>query len=453
MKNTHDPNMIFDFLRQNPYHMEAAYDIGEFFRLKGDYKQANGLMEQVLFLYEESFSYEFSKILHEPNADVCLSYDHNNYAKCFFNCLIKFVDNLGKKGCYKAALEFNKFLLKLNPIQYPKGALLCLDFNTLCARDYDYLPFFIGNFCKEIYKSQTKSIIYLPNMIYSLALSKFSKIIFPKESQKKAQDSVIDPTSAMRITDQEFDLATKIALDHLNSSHNTLLMLSILLYPSLIHELITKNEFHKQNLTKSFFSDWQKRPWKEILDHKLFTSKNSYYYSFLQLQNDHDSEGLQKIIEIYLERSKIVWNNNDVNQWVRACVGFVINKIESGFNYDEFIEGLCSMEATHGKSLPFSLGRYKHLTKHNFSDYNERLDLNNIPDVGAQGGVMNQGPPQGYVPVNTNGNLLSVVLQSLLPWYYLPQNQQQGGQQIPLNEEFENLDLLDDEDIDPANFN
>jgi len=48
--------------------------------------------------------------------------------------LLKFTDILGKKGCYRAALEFNKFLVKLNPSEDPVGGLLSLDYNSLSSK-------------------------------------------------------------------------------------------------------------------------------------------------------------------------------------------------------------------------------------------------------------------------------------------------------------------------------
>ena len=51
--------MTFDFLHENPFHIEALYDVSEYFRIKGDYKQANEMMEQLLYIYEESFGYDF----------------------------------------------------------------------------------------------------------------------------------------------------------------------------------------------------------------------------------------------------------------------------------------------------------------------------------------------------------------------------------------------------------
>lgn len=38
VKNTMDPNAIFQFLNRQPFHCEALADTSEFFRLKGDYK-------------------------------------------------------------------------------------------------------------------------------------------------------------------------------------------------------------------------------------------------------------------------------------------------------------------------------------------------------------------------------------------------------------------------------
>ncbi len=50
-----------------------------------------------------------------------LSTEYNIYAKCFYSALLKFVDILGRKGCNRSALEFNKFLIKINPYEDPVG--------------------------------------------------------------------------------------------------------------------------------------------------------------------------------------------------------------------------------------------------------------------------------------------------------------------------------------------
>lgn len=48
--------------------------------------------------------------------------------------ILKFTDILGKKGCFRAALEYNKFLVKLNPYEDPVGGLLCLDYFALSSK-------------------------------------------------------------------------------------------------------------------------------------------------------------------------------------------------------------------------------------------------------------------------------------------------------------------------------
>lgn len=57
--NTHDPNMLAEFLHKNPYHPKALYHFGEYYRLQGNFKEANLMMEKLIFLYEDSMPYEF----------------------------------------------------------------------------------------------------------------------------------------------------------------------------------------------------------------------------------------------------------------------------------------------------------------------------------------------------------------------------------------------------------
>jgi hypothetical protein len=39
----------------------------------------------------------------------------------------------------------------------------------------------------------------------------------------------------------------------------------------------------------------------------------------------------------------------------------------------------------------------------------------------------NNQPPPNYNPINVNQGFLSTLMQSLLPWYHLPQNGGAGG--------------------------
>ncbi len=64
--------------------------------------------------------------------------------------MLAFINVLGKKGCYKAAFEFSKVLYRLNVVDDPVGALMCLDYSALSARDFNFLPNFIKFSNKEL---------------------------------------------------------------------------------------------------------------------------------------------------------------------------------------------------------------------------------------------------------------------------------------------------------------
>ena len=74
------------------------------------------------------------------------------------------------------------------------------------------------------------------------------------------------------------------------------------------------------------------------------------------------------------------------------------------------------MEESGGLLIPFNLRKYENISKANFSDRVEQVDLANIQD--NQGAQQHQGNP---IDVE-GGNPFSLFLQSLLPWVNLPEN-------------------------------
>ena len=54
-----DPNLLSKFLQENPNHPLALFAMAEYYRLKNDHSNTNLLLEKILYLYEESFIYEF----------------------------------------------------------------------------------------------------------------------------------------------------------------------------------------------------------------------------------------------------------------------------------------------------------------------------------------------------------------------------------------------------------
>jgi len=62
--------------------------------------------------------------------------------KVFGECLIKYIDILGRKGCNRTAMEFCKLLIGLSPAQDPYGVLFKYDFYAIRAKEYQtYVDF------------------------------------------------------------------------------------------------------------------------------------------------------------------------------------------------------------------------------------------------------------------------------------------------------------------------
>jgi hypothetical protein len=326
-----------------------------------------------------------------------------------FHVVFKFLDILSKKGCYRSAFEYNKFLLKLNPLADPLGSLIMIDYTALCAKEYDWLISFPRRFCQEFYRSRSGdpeySLVLLPNMIYSLALAKYTLAL-----NKGTPSSVLDA-----ITEKEFEEAVSEKTDFAVASHSSCLIAGILFYPAVFLSLLEKNEFTKQNLGESHFSPTQKKPYKELLEHSLFQGLESrpYFYKYLQMQSEEENEGIKKVMEVYPERSKLLWKSNEVNRWFKACLGLIVQKEADGkLDLEAFYEKAC---VSSRFLLPFSVSRFKTILTKEFSGNLDRVDLANIPDV--QGGPQQAAPQPGNLDLNQNPVML--FLNSLLPWNHV----------------------------------
>ena len=69
----------------------------------------------------------------------------------FTDCLVKYIDVLGRKGCGRTALEFCKMLLGTCPKLDLQGALLRIDYYAIRAKEQNYLLDFIHKFGEQVY--------------------------------------------------------------------------------------------------------------------------------------------------------------------------------------------------------------------------------------------------------------------------------------------------------------
>lgn len=330
-------------------------------------------------------------MLKEPRPDNYFPYER--FSSSLFMSIFKFIDILGKKGCYKAALEYTKFLLKLNKDD-PTAALFCLDYNACSAKQYDYMLQFADHYADEFYGKGTNgartTIYWMPNIMYSAALSKFLQTFETKES-KIVEEVLIEPE--LTFLPEHLEKALNLREVSCEAEPSQVLLLRcLLLYPRVMKEIAQKNDYTKQFVGHPILKGSQKKTLKELFDNPFFTAApENYFHSFLNLESEADSKGLLRNLETYTIRSKILWKANTVILWVKAAVGFLLDNFEK-IDYSNRMNQLCLKENCSGiPTLPFKMGRYENVVKANFSDHVERIDLQNIQD--NQG--INHPPPQG----------------------------------------------------------
>ena len=91
--------------------------------------------------------------------------------RVFAECVVKYIDILGRKGCNRTALEFCKLFLCLDPMSDPYGILLRIDYYALRAKEAPFLLSFLERFPREVFDEQT-SLLVFPNFLLTAALAK-----------------------------------------------------------------------------------------------------------------------------------------------------------------------------------------------------------------------------------------------------------------------------------------
>lgn len=83
-------------------------------------------------------------------------------------------------------------------------------------------------------------------------------------------------------------------------------------------QLAELNEYSKQHVPNDErFKEEQRKSLKELLGSD-FLFRETYLYWFLSLENDEDTEGLKKVIEVFTERCKVHWKGTSVMQWIKG---------------------------------------------------------------------------------------------------------------------------------------
>lgn len=163
--------------------------------------------------------------------------------------LFKFMDILGKKGCFRAALEYNKLLLKIN-MNDPTACMLCLDYNAISSKSNDFLLNFVKNYSCYM-GDKTTNLYLMPNFTYSTALARFHTLFVQSEANDR--EVLVEENNLVELVsfnEEDWKIALKLpnGSDFAEDSPKSLLLRAILVYPKLMVEIARKNEYAKQFL-------------------------------------------------------------------------------------------------------------------------------------------------------------------------------------------------------------
>ncbi|KDP28379.1 hypothetical protein JCGZ_14150 [Jatropha curcas] len=359
-KAIHDLNGIASILLHHPYHLDSLITMADYFKFAGEHQMSADATAKSLYALECAWPSMFTPF--QGNCQLKISHETN---KPLFATLFTHMKNMDRRGCHRSALEVCKLLLSLDSDD-PMGALFSIDYFALRAEEYAWLERFSDN-----YKSDN-SLWLFPNFSYSLAICRFYL-----ERQELAKDT---PPFAAKATSAD------------------LMKQAVMLHPSVIKKLVDKVPL-------------KDRAWTDILKHTFFRSEKT------------GSPSLDHLINIYVERSYIIWRLPDLQKLLRDAALQIIETLEH--NSSEAKDWACVRK----EAFSSENNEYSHLLVLDFSDTVPTLPPENLQnfmvdprmrDAEQNGGQIANPLDVGDIAPRgvANRNALAVLFESMLPWVH-----------------------------------
>lgn len=129
-----DPQTLMSLLTRAPFHVDTLLQVSEIMRHQGDNEQSLEMLTRALFAFDRAFH----PLFNIATGMVRLPFEHPEN-RPFYLAIYRYIQSLGRRGCWSTALEFNKLLYALAPEEDPYAALLSIDFYAIKARRWDYI--------------------------------------------------------------------------------------------------------------------------------------------------------------------------------------------------------------------------------------------------------------------------------------------------------------------------
>lgn len=234
-------------------------------KFSGEHDSSADAIAKCLFALECSWHPQFSPL--QGNCQLKYCHDAN---KPLFSVLFTRMLNMDRRGCHRSALEVCKLLLSLDSDD-PMGAMFCIDYFSLRSEEYSWLERF-----SEEYRSDNSLWLY-PNFSYSLAICRFYL-----ERESCLKNSPVEPEKA---------------------TADDLMKQALMLHPLVLKKVVAK-------------APLKDAAWTKILQHPYFGSAQAGGLT------------LEHLINIYVERSYIIWRLPDLQKLLRDAAEMVIKTLD-----------------------------------------------------------------------------------------------------------------------------
>ncbi|KAL6963547.1 hypothetical protein U1Q18_034558 [Sarracenia purpurea var. burkii] len=308
----HDLNGIANILLRHPYHLDSLMTMAEYLQLSGEHQMSADAISKCLYALECAWHPMFSPL--QGNCQLKYSHESN---RPLFSALFAHMKNMDRRGCHRSALEICKLLLALDSDD-PRGAMFCIDYFSLRAEEYIWLERF-----SEEYRSDT-SLWLFPNFSYSFATCRF----------------YLELEASSKDTQMESGKATSADL----------LKQALMLYPSVLKKLIVKVPLRDQ-------------AWSNILEHSYFGSEKT------------GSPSLDHLINIYVERSYLIWRLPDLQKLLKNSALLVIETLVHGGS--DARDWACVRK----EAFSSEKNEYSHLLLSDFSDSVPTMPPDNLQNL------------------------------------------------------------------------
>lgn len=129
-----DPQTLMNLLTRAPFHVDTLLQVSEILRHQGDNEQSGEMLTRALFAFDRAFH----PLFNIASGLVRLPFEFPEN-RPFYLAIYRYIQSLGRRGCWATAFEFNKLLYALAPEEDPYAALLSIDFYAIKARNWKYI--------------------------------------------------------------------------------------------------------------------------------------------------------------------------------------------------------------------------------------------------------------------------------------------------------------------------